>query len=215
MKRLAVVLLSTLVLVGLTAAPIRAASPRFFFEKGYDAVSFWQIGTATERTRTGMIFFTAERGSTPRDHTTTFFSYSAETEVWDGAQWQMVSAFYALAHSDREDAITYTIGPGGRKITASATAQAMQCTPSFPSCTPAGTVQLQANWVAIGTLGESPGHHITDWNGSGCHIDFRSGRTLSFPASVIATIDGQSPSGDLGFSGIETFQGVEVQFCTP
>lgn len=50
MRRLAVAGLSVLGRVGLTGAPVRAESPTFFFEKGYDGVAFWQSETATERT---------------------------------------------------------------------------------------------------------------------------------------------------------------------
>jgi hypothetical protein len=50
MRRLAVAVLSVLARVGLTGAPVRAESPTFFFEKGYDGVAFWQSQTATERT---------------------------------------------------------------------------------------------------------------------------------------------------------------------
>lgn len=219
MRRLTVSCLGVLTLLGLIAAPSQAAGPTAFFEKGYGAVSFWQNGNATERTTTGVAFFTAERGSSPGDHTTTLISYFAETETWDGAQWQMVTATYALAHSDLADVISYTIGPASRTISASATARLIQCTPSFPNCTPLGAVELHASWVATGPATGppegSPGHHVTGWSGSGCEIDFRSGRTISLPASGTATIDDVALSGDPVYSAIESFQGVEVNFCRP
>jgi hypothetical protein len=201
--------------MGATAAPSQAAGPTFFFEKGNDAVSFWLLGTATERTTTAVIFFTADRGSRPGDHTTTFLSYFSQTETWDGAQWQPVSSAFALAHSDNGDVISFAIGPASRTISASATAEAFQCTPLFPNCTPLGPVQLQASWVATGPNDGPPGHHVTGWSGSGCDIDFRSGKTISLPASATATIDGLAPYGDQFFAAIESFQGAEVNFCRP
>lgn len=215
MRRSAGTVLAVLGLMALTAAPSQAAGPTFFFEKGNDAVSFWLLGTATERTTTAIIFFTADRGSSPGDHTTTFLSYFTLTETWDGAQWQPVSSTFALAHSDNGDVISFAIGPASRTISASATAEAFQCTPLFPNCTPLGSVQLRASWVATGPNDGPPGHHVTNWSGSGCDIDFRSGRTISLPASATATINDLAPAGDPFLAQIESFQGAEINFCHP
>jgi hypothetical protein len=217
MKRPASLAAGVLALSVLVATPAQA-QPRFFFDQGYHAVGFWESTTATERTTTSVSFLAVEQGSRPGERTITFLGYFSLTETWDGSKWQEASSVSALAHSDRGDAITYEIGPGGRTITASATAPAMECVPSFPNCTPIGTVALDASWVATGEDSDPenpPGHHITDWSGFGCDIDFRSGRTLGVLASASATIDGVAPPGDpiIADSGIQSFRGVEVLFC--
>jgi hypothetical protein len=94
-----------------------------------------------------------------------------------------------------------------------AAGQGRLCTPSFPNCVSTGPVQLEASWEALtGPSEESPGHHITDWNGSGCKIDFRSGRTIVRSSLATASADGVALSG-LFLSQIEAIQGVEVQRC--
>lgn len=89
------------------------------------------------------------------------FSYFSQTQAWDGSQWLPTSTVSALAHSDNGDLVTYEIGPGGRSITASATAPAQQCIRSFPNCTPAGTVQLNASWLTTGQGGRPEGSRAT------------------------------------------------------
>jgi hypothetical protein len=217
MKRVASLVAGVLAVLVLVAAPSQA-QPGLFFDQGYHAVGFWESTTATERTTTVVSFFNVEQGSRPGEHTITFLGYTSVTEMWDGSQWQQISEVFASAHSDRGDVITYQIGPSGRTITASATAPAMECVPSFPNCSPIGTVHLDARWVSTGEdsdpFGPS-GHHVSDWSGLGCDVDFRSGRTLGYRAVVTATIDGVAPPGDPIFadSGIQSFRGVEVLFC--
>lgn len=214
MRRFAVVAVAAFTLVGPMALAGQAEGPRFFFDRGIDAVSFWdRHPSATELVRTSVIFFADERGSTPAESTLTFLGFSEDTYAWDGTAWQLVSTVFALAHSQDGDLINYTIGPGGRTITASATAELRECTP-WPNCTPLGPVQIQASWSAIGPSGTG-GYRVPDWSGSGCQIDFIAGSTVSLSASVAVTIDGVAPQGDPFFSGIEKFHNVEVNFCTP
>jgi hypothetical protein len=215
MKRVISLVAGVLALLVLVATPIQA-QPRFFFDQGYFAIGFWRSTTATERITTTVSFLRVELGSRPGERTITFLNYSSLTEAWDGLQWQQTSEVLALAHSGNGDVITFAIGPAGRTITASATAPARECVPSFPNCTPIGTVDMDASWVATGEAMDPPhGSHITDWSGFGCDIDFRSGRTLGHRALVTATIDGVAPPGDpiLADNGIQSFRGVEVLFC--
>jgi hypothetical protein len=217
MKRLASLTVGVLALSVLVATPTQA-QPTFFFEQGYHAIGFWQATTATERTTTSVSFLRVEQGSRPGERTITFLSYFSQTETWNGSQWQPVSSLLAQANSDRGDVIAFAIGPAGRTITASAAATAMECVPSFPNCTPIGTVDLDASWVSTGEDSDAfgpPGVHIKDWSAFGCDVDFRSGRTIGHRALVSATIDGVAPPGDpvLADNGIQSFRGVEVRLC--
>jgi hypothetical protein len=80
MKRLA---LAVLTLQGVTTVPSQAA-PTFFFDRGYDAVAFWNLESPTQRIATTVVFLTSDRGSRPAEKTLTFLSYFTQTQTWAG-----------------------------------------------------------------------------------------------------------------------------------
>jgi len=150
MRRLVVVWFAVLALVGLMAAPGQAAGPTFYFERSTFGISSWHQSSATEQVTTTVAFYTGDRAyPTPGPRVTlTYLSYWQEVSTWDGTAWAVTSQRYGMAHTDLGDVIDYTIGPGARSLTASATAALKECVPSGPACTPIGSVRLDATFVA-------------------------------------------------------------------